>query len=97
VLRWAPCLPQLHPPPRAAKQRRKGDRLVIACQEQTYWLVNRPPPGVPSVLEQGPERSSGTAGRVQMTKNTEFYKREMERCRKALTRARVKSSVCLEA
>uniref|UniRef100_A0A8C6AKQ0 DEP domain-containing protein n=1 Tax=Monodon monoceros TaxID=40151 RepID=A0A8C6AKQ0_MONMO len=27
----------------AAKQRRKGDRLVIACQEQTYWLVNRPP------------------------------------------------------
>ncbi|XP_006732168.2 regulator of G-protein signaling 11 isoform X13 [Leptonychotes weddellii] len=82
---------------RAAKQRRKGDRLVIACQEQTYWLVNRPPPGVPSVLEQGPERSSCTAGRVQMTKNTEFYKREMERCRKALTRARVKSSICLEA
>ncbi|XP_027466433.1 regulator of G-protein signaling 11 isoform X2 [Zalophus californianus] len=82
---------------RAAKQRRKGDRLVIACQEQTYWLVNRPPPGVPSVLEQGPERSSCTAGRVQMTKNTEFYKREMERYRKALTRARVKSSVCLEA
>ncbi|XP_027466436.1 regulator of G-protein signaling 11 isoform X4 [Zalophus californianus] len=80
---------------RAAKQRRKGDRLVIACQEQTYWLVNRPPPGVPSVLEQGPERSSCTAGRVQM--NTEFYKREMERYRKALTRARVKSSVCLEA
>ncbi|XP_023567604.1 regulator of G-protein signaling 11 isoform X2 [Octodon degus] len=28
---------------RAAKQRRKGDRLVTACQEQTYWLVNRPP------------------------------------------------------
>lgn len=29
--------------PRAAKQRRKGDRLVISCQEQTYWLVNKPP------------------------------------------------------
>ncbi|XP_059271834.1 regulator of G-protein signaling 11 isoform X2 [Mustela nigripes] len=95
----------------AAKQRRKGDRLVIACQEQTYWLVNRPPPGVPSVLEQGPKRSSCAADRVQMvsanphllspqpatTKSTEFYKQEMERCRKALTRARVKSSVCLEA
>ncbi|XP_045849622.1 regulator of G-protein signaling 11 isoform X3 [Meles meles] len=53
---------------RAAKQRRKGDRLVIACQEQTYWLVNRPPPGVPSVLEQGPERSSCTAGRVRMVR-----------------------------
>ncbi|XP_032183519.1 regulator of G-protein signaling 11 isoform X1 [Mustela erminea] len=157
---------------RAAKQRRKGDRLVIACQEQMYWLVNRPPPGVPSVLEQGPKRSSCAAERVQMvrpcpcaprphpstpayvsphpmwglpnhpsqrcltptprgpalllascapactpasrslltltsclpnllrwvpTKSTEFYKQEMERCRKALTRARVKSSVCLEA
>ncbi|VFV37368.1 regulator of g-protein signaling 11 [Lynx pardinus] len=98
---------------RAAKQRRKGDRLVMACQEQTYWLVNRPPPGVPSVLEQGPERSSCTAGQAQMspqglpsncsppgpfqTKNIDFYKREMELCRKALGRARVKSSVCLEA
>ncbi|XP_066239165.1 regulator of G-protein signaling 11 isoform X2 [Saccopteryx leptura] len=80
---------------RAAKQRRKGDRLVIACQEQTYWLVNRPPPGVPSVLEQGPERGSCIAGRVQM--NTDFYKREIECCRKALSRSRVKSSVCLEA
>ncbi|XP_054570188.1 regulator of G-protein signaling 11 isoform X3 [Eptesicus fuscus] len=59
---------------RAAKQRRKGDRLVMACQEQTYWLVNRPP-----------------------TKNTDFYKQEIECCTKALGRIRVKSSVCLEA
>lgn len=43
VLLWALCAPQLHLPSRAAKQRRKGDRLVIACQEQMYWLVNRPP------------------------------------------------------
>ncbi|XP_036316199.1 regulator of G-protein signaling 11 isoform X1 [Pipistrellus kuhlii] len=82
---------------RAAKQRRKGDRLVIACQEQTYWLVNRPPPGVPSVLEQGPERGSCIARRVQMTKNADFYKQEIECCTKALGRIRVKSSVCLEA
>uniref|UniRef100_A0A8D1UX76 DEP domain-containing protein n=1 Tax=Sus scrofa TaxID=9823 RepID=A0A8D1UX76_PIG len=51
---------------RAAKQRRKGDRLVIACQERMYWLVNRPPPGVPSVLEQGPERGSYSARGIQM-------------------------------
>ncbi|XP_054570187.1 regulator of G-protein signaling 11 isoform X2 [Eptesicus fuscus] len=82
---------------RAAKQRRKGDRLVMACQEQTYWLVNRPPPGVPNVLEQGPERGSCIARRVQMTKNTDFYKQEIECCTKALGRIRVKSSVCLEA
>ncbi|XP_039079368.1 regulator of G-protein signaling 11 isoform X2 [Hyaena hyaena] len=94
---WDLVLMQAREQLRAAKQRRKGDRLVIACQEQLYWLVNRPPPGVPSVLEQGPERSSCTAGRARMTKNTDFYKQEMERCRKALGRARVKSSVCLEA
>ncbi|XP_019504351.1 PREDICTED: regulator of G-protein signaling 11 isoform X1 [Hipposideros armiger] len=82
---------------RAAKQRRKGDRLVIACQERMYWMVNRPPPGVPNVLEQGPERGSSTARRMQMTKNTDFYKREIECCRKALGRTRVKSSVSLEA
>ncbi|KAL0617166.1 Regulator of G-protein signaling 11 [Plecturocebus cupreus] len=118
---------------RAAKQRRKGDRLVIACQEQTYWLVNRPPvsppaetvgvagrrfpdrrswdrcfepveghafellPGAPSVLEQGPERGSCTTSRVHMTKSADFYKREIEYCRRALGRTRVKSSVCLEA
>ncbi|XP_041603889.1 regulator of G-protein signaling 11 isoform X2 [Vulpes lagopus] len=82
---------------RAAKQCRKGDRLVIACQERTYWLVNRPPPGVPSVLEQGPERRSCAAGRAQLTQSPEFYRQEVERCRKALARARVKSSVCLEA
>ncbi|MGH0176004.1 UNVERIFIED_CONTAM: hypothetical protein FKN15_076346 [Acipenser sinensis] len=28
---------------RAAKQRRKADRIVLDCQEQAYWLVNRPP------------------------------------------------------
>ncbi|KAF6271705.1 regulator of G protein signaling 11 [Rhinolophus ferrumequinum] len=80
---------------RAAKQRRKGDRLVVACQEQTYWLVHRPPPGVPSVLEQAPERGSCTARRVLM--NADFYKREIECCRRALGRTRVKSSVSLEA
>ncbi|XP_044903873.1 regulator of G-protein signaling 11 isoform X1 [Felis catus] len=110
---WDLVVTQAREQLRAAKQRRKGDRLVMACQEQTYWLVNRPPPGVPSVLEQGPERSSCTAGQAQMspqglpsncsppgpfqTKNIDFYKREMELCRKALGRARVKSSVCLEA
>ncbi|XP_060219900.1 regulator of G-protein signaling 11 isoform X2 [Meriones unguiculatus] len=80
---------------RAAKQRRKGDRLVISCQEQIYWLVNRPPPGAPNILEQGPERGSYNSSRVQMS--SDFYKCEIERFKKALGRNRVKSSVCLEA
>lgn len=58
---------------RASKQRRKADRIVLACQEQAYWLINRPP-----------------------NQNSEYYKKEIEACRRALGRNRVKSSICLE-
>uniref|UniRef100_A0A8C0HH58 Regulator of G protein signaling 11 n=1 Tax=Chelonoidis abingdonii TaxID=106734 RepID=A0A8C0HH58_CHEAB len=51
---------------RAAKQRRKGDRIVIDCQEQAYWLVNRPPPGALNVMEHGPERRNCHISRVQL-------------------------------
>ncbi|XP_074202806.1 regulator of G-protein signaling 11 isoform X11 [Camelus bactrianus] len=66
-------------------------RLLLRPDETPYRFQ----PGVPSVLEQGPERGSCTARQVQMT--VDFYKREIECCRKALGRTRVKSSVCLEA
>uniref|UniRef100_A0A452FI88 Regulator of G protein signaling 11 n=1 Tax=Capra hircus TaxID=9925 RepID=A0A452FI88_CAPHI len=65
---WDLVMMQAREQLRAAKQRRKGDRLVIACQEQTYWLVNRPPPGAPSVLEQGPGRGPCMAGRAPMVR-----------------------------
>ncbi|XP_077955383.1 regulator of G-protein signaling 11 isoform X4 [Gasterosteus aculeatus] len=57
---------------RASKQRRKADRIVLECQEQAYWLINRP-------------------------QNSDFYKSEIETCRRALGRNRVKSSICLES
>ncbi|XP_043945451.1 regulator of G-protein signaling 11-like isoform X2 [Protopterus annectens] len=79
---------------RAAKQRRKADRLVLECQEQAYWLVNRPPPGALNIMEHGPERRNCSSSRVQL--NAEYYKREIEYCRKAMLRTRVKSSICLE-
>ncbi|XP_065110290.1 regulator of G-protein signaling 11 [Paramisgurnus dabryanus] len=78
---------------RASKQRRKADRLVLECQEQAYWLVNRPPPGVLDILDSGPERWMNT--RVQL--NTEFYKKEIKHNRKSLGRNRIKSSICLES
>uniref|UniRef100_A0A673TVE5 DEP domain-containing protein n=1 Tax=Suricata suricatta TaxID=37032 RepID=A0A673TVE5_SURSU len=74
---WDLVLMQAREQLRAAKQRRKGDRLVIACQEQTYWLVNRPPPGVPSVLEWGPERSSCSAGPAQMVRTPHHIPRPL--------------------
>ncbi|XP_051698086.1 regulator of G-protein signaling 11 isoform X8 [Oryctolagus cuniculus] len=94
---WDLVVTQAREQLRAMKQRRRGDRLVITCQEQAYWLVNRPPPGVPNVLEQGPERGSCAASRLQTCKSLDFYKWEIEYARKALGRNRLKSSVCLEA
>uniref|UniRef100_A0A8C7YBU8 Regulator of G protein signaling 11 n=1 Tax=Oryzias sinensis TaxID=183150 RepID=A0A8C7YBU8_9TELE len=43
---------------RASKQRRKADRIVLECQEQAYWLINRPPPGVHNMLDVGLERQN---------------------------------------
>ncbi|KAJ8413571.1 hypothetical protein AAFF_G00080780 [Aldrovandia affinis] len=80
---------------RAAKQRRKADRIVLECQEQAFWLVNRPPPGAFDILEHGPERRNCLSSRVQL--NTEYYKKEIEHNKKALLRTRVKSSICLES
>ncbi|XP_040829597.1 regulator of G-protein signaling 11 [Ochotona curzoniae] len=94
---WDLVLMQAREQLRAARQRRRADRLVIACQEQTYWLVNRPPPGVPHVLEQGPERSLCAPSRLHMCKSLQFYKWEIEYARRALGRSRLKSSDCLEA
>ncbi|XP_070397872.1 regulator of G-protein signaling 11 isoform X2 [Nothobranchius furzeri] len=79
---------------RTSKQRRKADRIVLECQEQAYWLINRPPPGVQSVLDMGLERPSNQNLRVPL--NSDFYKREIEASRRALGRNRVKSSICLE-
>ncbi|XP_032420580.1 regulator of G-protein signaling 11 [Xiphophorus hellerii] len=79
---------------RASKQRRKADRIVLECQEQAYWLINRPPPGVQNVMDWGLERPNNFSTQVPL--NTDYYKSEIETSRRALGRNRVKSSVCLE-
>ncbi|XP_015228475.1 PREDICTED: regulator of G-protein signaling 11 isoform X1 [Cyprinodon variegatus] len=79
---------------RASKQRRKADRIVLECQEQAYWLINRPPPGVQNMLERGLERPNNFSAGVPL--NSDYYKSEIETSRRALGRNRVKSSVCLE-
>ncbi|XP_077172388.1 regulator of G-protein signaling 11 isoform X3 [Paroedura picta] len=81
---------------RAAKQRRRGDRIVIECQEQSYWLVNRPQPGSLDVMEQGPEERNCHGRRVHLVKNADYYKQEIRFHRAAMSRTRVKSSICLE-
>ncbi|XP_071246402.1 regulator of G-protein signaling 11-like [Salvelinus alpinus] len=80
---------------RASKQRKKADRIVLECQEQAYWLTNKPCPGAFDVLDLGPERCNVLSSRVAL--NTDHYKREIEHSRRALGRNRVKSSICLES
>ncbi|XP_040027828.1 regulator of G-protein signaling 11 isoform X2 [Gasterosteus aculeatus] len=82
---------------RASKQRRKADRIVLECQEQAYWLINRPQPGAHNVLDMGLERPNNLSARVTLNQNSDFYKSEIETCRRALGRNRVKSSICLES
>uniref|UniRef100_A0A8K9X684 Regulator of G protein signaling 11 n=1 Tax=Oncorhynchus mykiss TaxID=8022 RepID=A0A8K9X684_ONCMY len=72
---------------RASKQRRKADRIVLECQEQAYWLINKPCPGAFDVLDLGPERCNVLSSRVAL----------IEHSRRALGRNRVKSSICLES
>uniref|UniRef100_A0A8C6KZF8 Regulator of G protein signaling 11 n=1 Tax=Nothobranchius furzeri TaxID=105023 RepID=A0A8C6KZF8_NOTFU len=57
---------------RTSKQRRKADRIVLECQEQAYWLINRPPPGVQSVLDMGLERPSNQNLRVPLVSHFFF-------------------------
>uniref|UniRef100_A0AAX7UT44 Regulator of G protein signaling 11 n=1 Tax=Astatotilapia calliptera TaxID=8154 RepID=A0AAX7UT44_ASTCA len=67
---------------RASKQRRKADRIVLECQEQAYWLINRPP-----IKYECIEHIKGSSSCLCL---------QIEACRKALGRNRVKSSICLE-
>uniref|UniRef100_A0A669F5Z5 Regulator of G protein signaling 11 n=1 Tax=Oreochromis niloticus TaxID=8128 RepID=A0A669F5Z5_ORENI len=79
---------------RSSKQRRKADRIVLECQEQAYWLINRPPPGVNNVLDTGLERPNNFSLHIQHSSSCLCL--QIEACRKALGRNRVKSSICLE-
>ncbi|KAM6424292.1 regulator of G-protein signaling 11 isoform 2-T2 [Liasis olivaceus] len=80
---------------RAAKQRRKGDRIVVECQEQAYWLVNRPLGGVLNVRGRRPELRSHSVTPIRL-KNVDYYKQEIRYCHTAMGRTRVKSSLCLQ-
>uniref|UniRef100_A0A3P9N6B4 Regulator of G protein signaling 11 n=1 Tax=Poecilia reticulata TaxID=8081 RepID=A0A3P9N6B4_POERE len=79
---------------RASKQRRKADRIVLECQEQAYWLINRPPPGVQNMLDWGLERVCLFV--CVCVYHVSLHPQQIETSRRALGRNRVKSSICLE-
>ncbi|XP_062298989.1 regulator of G-protein signaling 9b [Scomber scombrus] len=80
---------------RAAKERKKPDRVVFECQERAYWVVHRPPPGTVSSMDYGLERRVDPNS-VE-TKTPDFYERIMIFTQQSIMRPRVKSSVALGA
>uniref|UniRef100_A0A3Q2YFU1 Regulator of G protein signaling 9b n=1 Tax=Hippocampus comes TaxID=109280 RepID=A0A3Q2YFU1_HIPCM len=70
---------------RAAKERKKPDRVVFDCQERAYWVVHRPPPGTVSAMDYGLDR--------RIDPNTD----EMIFTQQSIMRPRVKSSVSIGA
>ncbi|XP_026539118.1 regulator of G-protein signaling 11 [Notechis scutatus] len=79
---------------RAAKQRRRADRIVIEFQEQAYWIVNRPSGGVLDARGQRPELRSHSLTPTQL--NMDHYKQQIRYYCAALGRMRIKSSLCLQ-
>jgi regulator of G-protein signaling len=39
---------------KAAKDRKKGDKIINDSQEKAYWRVYRPPPGYNTLVESSP-------------------------------------------
>ncbi|XP_047465943.1 regulator of G-protein signaling 9b [Mugil cephalus] len=80
---------------RAAKERKKPDRVVFDCQERAYWVVHRPPPGTVSGMDYGLERRIDP--NADETKTPDFYERIMIFTQQSIMRPRVKSSVSIGA
>ncbi|KAK1162248.1 regulator of G-protein signaling 9-like isoform X1 [Acipenser oxyrinchus oxyrinchus] len=81
---------------RAGKERKKADRVVFEFQERAYWLVHRPPPGAPNVIDYGLDRfSDPNENQVTQKKTFDVYRREIIFNQHSLMKSRVKSSVSL--
>ncbi|XP_005913596.1 regulator of G-protein signaling 9 isoform X1 [Haplochromis burtoni] len=80
---------------RAAKERKKPDRVVFDCQERAYWVVHRPPPGTVSAMDYGLERLIDP--NAHEAKTPDDYERIMIFTQQSIMRPRVKSSVSIGA
>uniref|UniRef100_UPI0037E9B052 regulator of G-protein signaling 9b n=1 Tax=Semicossyphus pulcher TaxID=241346 RepID=UPI0037E9B052 len=80
---------------RAAKERKKPDRVVFECQERAYWVVHRPPPGTVSAMDYGLDRRIDP--NADEAKTPDYYERIMIFTQQSIMRPRVKSSVSIGA
>lgn len=75
-----------------AKDKKKGDKIVLESQEKAYWRVHRPPPGTVSCLEKPP-----MASRKVKKKNKDDLLRERALLQQSLSRPKVKVSQVVES
>ncbi|XP_051925608.1 regulator of G-protein signaling 9-like isoform X3 [Hippocampus zosterae] len=80
---------------RAAKERKKPDRVVFDCQERAYWVVHKPPPGTVSAMDYGLDRRIDP--NADEVKTPDYYERIMIFTQQSIMRPRVKSSVSIGA
>ncbi|XP_039961051.1 uncharacterized protein LOC120775105 isoform X1 [Bactrocera tryoni] len=83
---------------RLAKERKKGDKIVVDSQERAYWRVHRPPPGQFTPLEPCPIPSRDRQGfKPNKKKTVDDVQREVDYLRKSLNRTRMKMSQACES
>ncbi|XP_054724014.1 regulator of G-protein signaling 7-like isoform X2 [Uloborus diversus] len=75
-----------------AKDKKKGDRIILDSQEKAYWRVHRPSPGAVSCLEKTP-----LASRKVKKKNIEDLRRKKALLQKSLNKPGVKASQIIES
>ncbi|XP_068160821.1 regulator of G-protein signaling 9-like [Antennarius striatus] len=80
---------------RAAKERKKPDRVVFECQERAYWVVHRPPPVTVSGMDYGLDRRIDPNSDEPRT--PDYFQRIMIFTQQSIMRPRVKSSVSIGA
>ncbi|XP_060527624.1 regulator of G-protein signaling 11 isoform X2 [Cylas formicarius] len=94
--KWDIITAQAEEQVKLSKAMKKPDKLISDSQEKAYWRVYRPPPGIPSSLEQIPVPSRSWNGCKPRKKTIEDARREVELLRNSLFRTRIKVSQALE-
>ncbi|CAL9699217.1 unnamed protein product [Knipowitschia caucasica] len=80
---------------RAAKERKKPDRVVLEYQERAHWVVHRPPPGTVSGMDYGLDRRADP--NADQASTPDVFERTLIFTQQSIMRPRVKSSVSLGA
>ncbi|XP_064609323.1 regulator of G-protein signaling 7-like [Liolophura sinensis] len=96
--KWEFIFMQAEEQVRLAKDRKKGERVVVDSQERAFWRVHRPPPGQIKHLQQAPQRNiqpSQMAARRK--KNIDLLRRELAYLSLSMARPRLKVSKAVES